>query len=173
MLLNEKRFTITMKELFLIRHGEAEHQVRGMTGGWTDTKLTELGKKQALKTGQKLKLMLKNKNFQMYSSDLIRASESAESIGKILDSSILFNSDLREINCGLANNKTIKEAALLIKEIVGFQGEIRWDITKPDGTPRKMLDVARIKNLGWEPTIALEEGIRQTYKWCLKESVFK
>ena len=66
MLLNEKRFTITMKELFLIRHGEAEHQVRGMTGGWTDTKLTELGKKQALKTSQKLKVTLKNKNFQIW-----------------------------------------------------------------------------------------------------------
>jgi len=102
-----------MKELILIRHGEAEHQVRNITGGWTDSKLTELGKKQALKTGQKLKETLKNKNFQIYSSDLIRASETGEIIGKILNSQVQVNSDLREINAGLANNKTIEEAALL------------------------------------------------------------
>ena len=136
MLLNEKRFTITMKELFLIRHGEAEHQVRGMTGGWTDTKLTELGKKQALKTGQKLKVTLKNKNFQMYSSDLNRASETAETIGKILNSPVLVNSDLREINSGLANNKTLKEAALL--ELPMTEPLLDW-IPYPGGESWRMM----------------------------------
>ena len=162
-----------MKELILIRHGESEHQVREMMGGWPGTKLTELGKKQALKTGQKLKLMLKNKNFQMYSSDLIRASESAESIGKILDSSILFNSDLREINCGLANNKTIKEAALLelpmtepLLDWVLYPGGERWRMVKN----RVYSFMNAINNDGHDTVIIVSHGMTMIVLvfWWLK-----
>jgi len=60
---------------------------------------------------------------------------------------------------------TIKELTQMIKKIVGFEGEIRWDITKPDGMRRKLLDVSKIKKLGWEPKTSLEEGIRKTYQW--------
>jgi GDP-L-fucose synthase len=52
----------------------------------------------------------------------------------------------------------------LIKDIVGFKGEIKHDLTKPDGTPRKLLDVSKIKQLGWEPKTSLEEGILKTYE---------
>jgi probable phosphoglycerate mutase len=125
-----------MKELFLIKHGEAEHRLRGMTGGWTDCKLTELGKKQALTTGQKLEAALKNKNFQMYSSDLIRASKTAEIIGKILNSPVLINSDLRSMNFGVATNKTIKEAASLRLPMT----EPLWDwIPFPGGESWRMM----------------------------------
>jgi GDP-L-fucose synthase len=48
---------------------------------------------------------------------------------------------------------------------VGFEGEIDWDSSKPDGTPRKLLDVSRLEALGWKPTIALEQGIKSTYEW--------
>jgi GDP-L-fucose synthase len=71
------------------------------------------------------------------------------------------------INVGFGEDISIIELAELIKSIVGFQGEIEWDSSKPDGTPRKLLDLSRIKNLGWSPTITLEDGIVSTYKWYL------
>ncbi|NWF75713.1 MAG: GDP-L-fucose synthase [Nitrospirae bacterium] len=71
------------------------------------------------------------------------------------------------INIGTGEDITIKDLANLIKDIVGFEGIILWDTTKPDGTPRKLLDVSRIQLLGWKPSISLEEGIRKTYKWYL------
>lgn len=69
------------------------------------------------------------------------------------------------INIGTGEDLRIKELAELVKEIVGFEGEIIWDTSKPDGTPRKLLDVSKIKSLGWQPKIPLEEGIRKTYEW--------
>ncbi len=57
----------------------------------------------------------------------------------------------------------------LICDVVGFEGELTFDATKPDGTPRKLLDVARITALGWRPRIPLREGIAQTYQWFLDQ----
>ena len=71
------------------------------------------------------------------------------------------------INLGVGEDIAINELAELIKSLVGFKGEIEWDSSKPDGTPRKLLDVSRIKKLGWSPTISLEDGIASTYKWYL------
>lgn len=67
------------------------------------------------------------------------------------------------INIGCGQDMTIKELAELIASIVGYQGEIRWDSSKPDGTPRKLLDVSKLTALGWKPQISLEEGIHRTY----------
>jgi GDP-L-fucose synthase len=75
-----------------------------------------------------------------------------------------FDSDL-PINVGSGQEVAIRELAQIIKEIVGFTGEILWDTKMPDGTPRKALDSKEIKGLGWSPTINLEDGIEQTYKW--------
>jgi GDP-L-fucose synthase len=69
------------------------------------------------------------------------------------------------INVGVGEDIAIKKLAELIKGIVGFQGDIVWDNTKPDGTPRKLLDVSRFTALGWKPEISLEDGIRSTYEW--------
>lgn len=69
------------------------------------------------------------------------------------------------LNVGTGSDVSIKELAELIREIVGYEGEITWDSTKPDGTPRKLLDVSRITALGWSPKISLEDGIRSTYEW--------
>ena len=69
------------------------------------------------------------------------------------------------INVGVGKDVSIKELAELIQGIVGFEGEIDWDSSKPDGTPRKLLDVSRLEALGWKPTIALEQGIKSTYEW--------
>jgi GDP-L-fucose synthase len=73
------------------------------------------------------------------------------------------------INVGVGQDLSILELANLIKKVVQFEGEIIWDKTKPDGTPRKLLDVSKIKNLGFTPKIDLEEGIRLTYKWFLEQ----
>jgi GDP-L-fucose synthase len=69
------------------------------------------------------------------------------------------------LNVGTGNDISIKELATLIATLAGFKGEISWDLSKPDGTPRKVLDVSRINSLGWKPTIRLEEGIQGTIKW--------
>jgi len=69
------------------------------------------------------------------------------------------------INVGVGKDISILELAELIKEIVGFEGEIVNDLSKPDGTPRKLLDVTRLNDLGWEAQISLEKGIKDTYQW--------
>jgi GDP-L-fucose synthase len=72
------------------------------------------------------------------------------------------------INIGTGQDLRIKELADLIKDIVGFEGEIKYDISKPDGTPRKLLDVSRAQGLGWEAKINLKKGIESTYDWYRK-----
>jgi len=69
------------------------------------------------------------------------------------------------INVGTGEDITIKELAEMIKSIVGFNGEIVFDPSKPDGTPRKLLDIGRIKELGWRPKTTLEDGLRATYEY--------
>jgi GDP-L-fucose synthase len=56
----------------------------------------------------------------------------------------------------------------MVGKVVGFNGKIEWDSTKPDGTPRKLLDVSRLANLGWKAKTPLEQGLRATYKWWLE-----
>ncbi|WP_073059383.1 GDP-L-fucose synthase family protein [Fodinibius roseus] len=68
-------------------------------------------------------------------------------------------------NVGTGKDIRIKDLALLIQDIVGHKGDINWDTTKPDGTPRKLMDVSRLEEAGWEYSIELEEGIRMTYEW--------
>jgi GDP-L-fucose synthase len=71
-------------------------------------------------------------------------------------------------NVGSGKDSTIKELAETIQKVVGHQGEIIWDTTKPDGTPRKLMDVSKMKSLGWEYTTDLKEGIEKTYAWFLQ-----
>ena len=72
------------------------------------------------------------------------------------------------INVGWGRDETIAELATTIARVVGFGGSLRFDTSKPDGTPRKLLDTTRISVLGWEPRIHLEDGIRSTYAWFLE-----
>jgi GDP-L-fucose synthase len=73
--------------------------------------------------------------------------------------------DSRPINVGTGEDITIRELASLVARTLGYRGEIVWDGDKPDGTPRKLLDVSRIQSLGWKHQIQLEDGIRSTYDW--------
>ena len=68
-------------------------------------------------------------------------------------------------NVGYGEEVSIMELALLIKKVVGFEGELIMDASKPDGTMRKLTDISRIKALGWEPKITLEAGVEETYQW--------
>jgi GDP-L-fucose synthase len=69
------------------------------------------------------------------------------------------------INVGCGEDVSIRELAELICDVVGFGGELAWDTTKPDGTPRKLLDINKLRALGWKPTITLRDGVAQTYQW--------
>ena len=71
-------------------------------------------------------------------------------------------------NIGTGKEITIKGLAELIKEVVGYEGEIVWDKTKPDGTPRKLLDVSRLEKAGWKYSMELKNGIREAYKWFIE-----
>jgi len=71
------------------------------------------------------------------------------------------------INIGTGKDITIAELADLIKEIVGFEGEIVWNAARPDGTPQKLLDISKIRSFGWQPKTKLRDGIKRTYEWFL------
>jgi len=71
------------------------------------------------------------------------------------------------INVGVGHDLSIKELAELIAKIVGFEGDLQFDTTKPDGTPRKLMDVSKLHNLGWKHRIDLEEGLRRVYEESL------
>ena len=76
-------------------------------------------------------------------------------------------SDAEIVNVGTGTDVTIKELAETIKDVVGFPGELVWDTSKPDGTPRKLMDVSKLEGLGWTSQLSLKDGVSQTYDWFL------
>lgn len=90
---------------------------------------------------------------------------------------ILLQGDLQNvempINVGPGEDVSIRELAELVAEVVGYQGQLGWDTSKPDGTPRKLLDSSRMKALGWIPQTSLREGIQETYRWYLQQKISK
>jgi GDP-L-fucose synthase len=79
--------------------------------------------------------------------------------------------DAEHLNVGTGRDVTIKELTEKIAKVVGYSGEIRWDTSKPNGTPRKVLNVDKIKSLGWEPTVGLYEGISRSYEWYKNDRI--
>ena len=78
---------------------------------------------------------------------------------------------LSHINVGTGKDVTIKEMAKAMKEVVGFEGKLVFDSNKPDGAPRKLIDVTRLKNMDWSYSVNLKEGLEKTYKWYTKENI--
>jgi GDP-L-fucose synthase len=76
--------------------------------------------------------------------------------------------DSQQINVGSGYEVSIKELAAKISKVVGFSGEISWDLSKPDGTMRKVLDSSKITKLGWKPLISLDQGISSSVEWYLQ-----
>ena len=72
------------------------------------------------------------------------------------------------LNVGSGEDLTIRDLAELVRAVVGYEGAVEWDASKPDGTPRKLMDVSRLRGLGWAPTVGLEDGLRRTYQWYLE-----
>jgi GDP-L-fucose synthase len=74
------------------------------------------------------------------------------------------------VNIGWGEDITIRQLAELVLSVIGYSGRLEFDSSKPDGTPRKLLDVTRLTNLGWKPRISLDAGIAQTYAWFKEHS---
>lgn len=72
------------------------------------------------------------------------------------------------VNVGVGEDVTIRELAELVREVVGFEGQIIQDLSKPDGTPRKLMDVSRLTSLGWKAKVGLRDGLRETYRWFVE-----
>lgn len=98
--------------------------------------------------------------------EFLHVEDLAEAVRFILEFDGKLGVDL--INTGTGIDLTIKELAETVQYIVGHKGEIQWDASKPDGTPRKLMDVSRINDLGWKAKIGLKEGIYDTYEWFLE-----
>ncbi len=97
--------------------------------------------------------------------EFLHVDDLAESVRFVMEYNGKLEYDL--INAGTGKDLTIKELAETVQEVVGHQGDINWDSSKPDGTPRKLMDVSRMSELGWDAKTGLEEGIRDTYQWFL------
>ena len=83
---------------------------------------------------------------------------------------LMLNYDEPEIiNVGSGEEQTIRELALAISDVVGYRGALSFDTSKPDGSPRKLLETCRLQRLGWRPRISLREGLRKTYEWYVNK----
>ena len=98
--------------------------------------------------------------------EFLHADDLADALGFLLE-----NYDSSEIiNVGCGEDLTIRELVEIVARVIGFEIDLVFDTTKPDGTPRKLLDTTRLQALGWKPQISLNDGIRQTYQWFLESS---
>ncbi len=127
-----------MKKLIIVRHGQAEHHIKNITGGWTDLPLTELGRKQALNTGHSLLHILEGLDYKFYSSDLLRAAETAQIISGVLSKKPVYSPELRELNNGVAAN-LLKEEAKKIRLSKKDEHAIDW-IPYPEAESWRMMD---------------------------------
>ncbi|MDH5571484.1 MAG: NAD-dependent epimerase/dehydratase family protein, partial [Gammaproteobacteria bacterium] len=91
-------------------------------------------------------------------------------VDDMADASVYLMNNYNEneiVNIGVGEDVSIRELAEAVKATVGYEGELKFDTTKPDGTPRKLLDVSKLNSLGWTAKVPLDEGITDTYKWYL------
>jgi len=137
-------------------HPEHSHVIPGMMRRFHEAK--QLGKDEVVIWGTG-----SPKREFLYVDDL------AEALYVVMDR---YN-ESETINIGTGEDCSILELAHVMKRVVGFEGEIRCDTSKPDGTPRKVLDVSRVKALGWHPAHTLEEGLQKAYAWALEHGVFE
>jgi GDP-L-fucose synthase len=100
--------------------------------------------------------------------EFLYASDLAEALYLLMEQ----YDDVQTINVGSGEEQTIASLAGTLKAVVGFEGQIHFDASKPDGTPRKVLDSTRVRALGWRPHVSLEEGLRKTYEFALERGIF-
>ena len=97
--------------------------------------------------------------------EFLHVEDLAEAVRFVMEQEVRLDYDL--INAGTGKDITIEELAETVQDVTGHKGKIEWDSSKPDGTPRKLMDVSRINELGWKADIGLREGIEKTYDWFL------
>jgi GDP-L-fucose synthase len=102
----------------------------------------------------------------LYSDDLAQASVFLMNLPEAQFGTLLNDQEPPLINIGTGHDLSIRELAELVSRVVGFEGQLEFDTTKPDGTPQKLMDVSRINALGWKASTSLEDGIRLTYEWA-------
>jgi len=85
-----------------------------------------------------------------------------------LEADELYNKDISHINIGSGEEVSIRELALLMKDVVGYKGDLVFNTEYPDGMPRKLLDVSRLNKMGWRSKIKLDEGLKSVYDWYMK-----
>lgn len=140
-------------------HPENSHVIPALLRRFHEAKINQLPEVIAWGTGQAMREFL-------YVDDMAAASIFVMNLEKnIYDKHT--ESMLSHINIGTGVDCTIKELTETIAKVVGYKGDIVWDDTKPDGTPRKLMDVNRLKSLGWHYGIELKQGLEQTYDWFL------
>lgn len=128
--------------------------------------------KAKLNSGQMSKVVLwgsgKPKREFLFVEDL---AEAILFLMENINAKDLYENGISQLNIGTGEDLSISELADMIAGITGFKGEIEYDSSKPDGTPRKLMDVSRINNLGWRYKTSLKEGIEKTYRWFLENCV--
>ena len=140
-------------------HSKKSHVIPGLIRRIHEAKLNNLQEVVAWGSGKPMREFL-------YVDDM--AAASIHIMG--LESSIYEKNTepmLSHINIGTGIDCSIRELVTIIAKVIGYKGKISFDTSKPDGTPRKLLDVSKLKSLGWEYKFSLEEGIRRTYEWFL------
>ena len=137
-------------------HPENSHVVPALIRRIHEAKIKNLGNVQIWGTGKAMREFL-------FVDDLASASIHIMNLGKEKFQSEI-NPMCSHINVGTGQDLTIKDLALKIKEVVGYQGELIFDITKPDGTPRKLLDIKKLSRLGWKYKTKLSDGLKITYE---------
>lgn len=129
-------------------HPENSHVVAGLMRRFHEAKLTNLSEVVVWGTGSPRR-------------ELIDADDLADACVFLLRG---YN-DRGIINVGSGQEITIRDLALLMKSVVGFEGEVAFDSTRPDGTPRKIMDSSKLATLGWRPTLTIEAGLKKMYAW--------
>ncbi|KAL3331717.1 hypothetical protein AABB24_032365 [Solanum stoloniferum] len=132
-------------------HPENSHVLPALLRRFHEAKVNNLDKVVVWGTGSPLR-------------EFLHVDDLADAVVFLLEN----YSDLEHVNVGSGKEVSIKELAELVKEVVGFKGELIWDSTKPDGTPRKLMDTSKLVGLGWTPKISLRDGLVDTYKWYLE-----
>lgn len=140
-------------------HPENSHVLPALIRRFHEAKESEAEKVVCWGTGSPLREFL-------YSDDLAEACVFLVENGNYKDMAFTDESGTVQshINVGSGREVTIKELAETVKEVIGFEGELEWDTSKPDGTPRKLMDSSRINALGWTPKVSLKEGIARAYQ---------
>lgn len=140
-------------------HPENSHVIPALLRRFHEAKLNQLPEVSAWGTGRAMREFL-------YVDDMAAASIFVMNLDKTIYDKHT-EPMLSHINIGTGVDCTIKKLTETIAKVVGYTGDIVWDSSKPDGTPRKLMDVNRLKSLGWQYSIDLEQGLKQTYDWFL------